>query len=61
MRECFNQASFAYESSDKASAPYYSQLSHSYRDRRNELNAKLVGANKVKEARQKCRLFRAKD
>lgn len=53
MQECFNQASLAYESGDKASAPYYSQLGHEHKDRRNELNAEISElANKVKEARR---------
>ncbi len=53
MQECFEQASYAYESGDKASAPYYSQQGHEHKDRRNELNAEISAlANEVKEARQ---------
>ena len=53
MQECFEQASWAYESGDKASAPYYSQQGHDHKDRRNELNAEISTlASEVKEARR---------
>ena len=53
MRECFDQASRAYECGDKAMAPKYSAEGHEHRVRRNELNARIGQlCRKIKEMRQ---------
>lgn len=52
MIECFEQASAAYESGDKAGASLYSSEGHDHKDRRNELNAKVSSlVQEIKDAK----------
>lgn len=52
MQDCFERASAAYESGDKAEAPMLSQEGYEHRERRNELNAEISElAQKVKSER----------
>lgn len=52
MIDCFEQASMAYESGDKAEASLYSSEGHDHKDRRNELNAEVSSlVQEIKDAK----------
>ena len=58
MKDCFEQASAAYEYGDKSEAPGYAAQGHEHKDRRNELNEEvgrlIQEIRNVKEAAE-CR------